>query len=198
MPRPRKGNGTAARPDGHPSRAADSRIHADPAAVAWLPLRRRAIVDDERFHRFRIRCNMWVKYLHNPKAVTGVFGESVPDLEELHFGQLLLNEGGQVSLSLDFVQLPENIPPRWREKGYDRVQLRLRFFGCNSLSVREAEHVIDPTVKFKLDLQTERAELLSHDSAFEMTVIFRQVDADFHPYRSKDRVDGYHHWYRGG
>lgn len=68
---------------------------------------------------------MWTEYNLDKKAVEGLFGDAPPELEDLLPHRLIVTAGGRVDLYLNFISMPPSIPHRWKECGYELLQVHL-------------------------------------------------------------------------
>jgi hypothetical protein len=125
----------------------------------------------------------WIEFLGNSEAVRGAFGDRVPELRELTLVQLVLDPAGDLALALNYGNLPEGAPGRWKEKGCDRLQLRLRF-AIGDVAIRRDEH--PRAQKVSILLEDKRLHVISADQSFELTAGFLDARIEFFPYRAKD------------
>jgi Immunity protein 50 len=139
---------------------------------------------------------MWAQHIHNVKAVYGTFGDNVPELKGLSFGQLLVNPVGAVALSLNLEKLPEGSPLRWPREGYDRLQFRVRFILITDLTIQKRNQAAGCESRFELEIRKDFARLSGSNSTFEFTCKFEQAYVEFYPFRSKGRVDRLEDWYK--
>jgi len=124
---------------------------------------------------------IWSDYLRNGQAVRGAFGESIPELRGLELVQLVLNPVGDIALTLDLGRLPDVVPSRWKDSGFDTLQLRMRF-AIGALAIRRND--VQGAWKVSVELEDNRLHVISDDGAFELTASFIDARIDFHPYRA--------------
>jgi hypothetical protein len=124
---------------------------------------------------------MWVDYLSNGRAVREAFGESIPELRGLELVQLVLDPAGDIALTLGLGRLPDNVPGRWKDKGFDKLQLRMRF-AIGAFAIRRDDAL--GAWKVSIELEGNRLHVISEDGLLELTAGFLDARLDFHPYRA--------------
>ena len=124
---------------------------------------------------------IWSDYLSNGQAVREAFGESIPELRGLKLVQLVLDPAGDIALTLDLGSLPDAVPSRWKDRGFDTLQLRMRF-ATSALTIRQNDAVGPGRVS--VELEDNRLHMITEDGAFEVTASFIDARIDFHPYRA--------------
>jgi hypothetical protein len=124
---------------------------------------------------------LWIDCLSNGQAVRSVFGQSVPQLRGLELVQLVVHAAGDLAITLNMNSLPDVVPTRWKEKGCDRLQLKLRF-AIGALVVRRDD--VLGGQKVSVDLAEGQLHVVSDDGAFELTSVFFDARIYFFPYES--------------
>jgi hypothetical protein len=135
---------------------------------------------------------MWIDYLSNSQAVRGVFGENIPELRRLELEQIILDPSGGVDVALNLGSLPDKIPARWMEKGFDSLQFRMRFT-VRELAIRRNGARV--TQKVSVELEDGRLHVVSEDGLFELTASVISARIEFFPYR-RDEYEFPPTWYR--
>jgi Immunity protein 50 len=99
----------------------------------------------------------WTQLLVDPRAVRAIFGETCPSLDGVELHEVVLDrDGPTVSLRFDLRDFPTDPPTKWREAGFNRVQVSLQAIGVRELDIRGL--LTEPT----LDLSTFRDCELVH------------------------------------
>jgi hypothetical protein len=124
---------------------------------------------------------MWSDNLRNAQAVHEALGESISELRGLELVQLVLDPAGDIALTLDLGRLPDVVPSRWKDQGFDKLQFRMRF-SIGALAIRRND-VLGPW-KVSVELEDNRLHVMSDDKEFELTASFLEARLDFHPYRA--------------
>jgi hypothetical protein len=127
---------------------------------------------------------MWIANLRNENAISGLFGAAVPDLRDLVFEQLVLNAPGEVALAFAFGKLPDVVPTRWRQKGYDSLQVRLRLIGVDELCFKLPTETLRS--KLALEFSVKELKIQFQDSATQLSIRFYEAIMDFYPFRAAD------------
>jgi Immunity protein 50 len=127
---------------------------------------------------------VWFEHIRNGQAVSSVFGGEIPTLEGLVLEQVIVNAPGELAIALNLECLPSSIPTRWREKGYDRLQFRMRYFGIDDLTIRQQPGTTSS--KVSVGLEKGRLRMASIDGSFEVISNFADALLEFYPYRSKE------------
>jgi hypothetical protein len=117
------------------------------------------------------------------KALQGTFGENAPALRGLQLEQLVLDPAGGIALALTLASLPDTVPGRWKDGGFDRLQLRM-IFATRALAIRRTDPV--GPARVSVELEDNKLHVKSDDGSFELTASFLDARLDFHPYRAKD------------
>lgn len=125
----------------------------------------------------------WIDHLQNGQALREAFGESIAELPGLELQQLVFDPAGDLALTLGVDSLPDVVPVRWKDKGFDRLQFRMRF-ATGALAIRRNDVLGTP--KVYIELGDNRLHMTSEDGSFELTASFLDARLDFHPYRAKD------------
>jgi hypothetical protein len=77
----------------------------------------------------------WTNFLANPKSLTSIFS-TPPSLENIRLLRLHLDENGPtLRLEVDINDYPDTPPPKWKEQGFNQVQLQLSFFPIESINI---------------------------------------------------------------
>ena len=126
---------------------------------------------------------MWAKHLRNGEAACAAFGKDTPDLRELQLVQVVVGPAGDLALTLDTRQLPITVPARWKERGYDRLQFRMRF-AIRDLAIRRQDAI--GAEKVSVELENGRIRVVADNGSFELTASFDDAVLQFHPYRDEE------------
>ena len=126
----------------------------------------------------------WIDTLGNGQAVREALGEAIPELRGLELAQLVLDPAGDLALTVNLGSFPDAVPSRWKEKGFDRLQLRIRF-AIGELAIRRND-AVGSGWRVSVELEDKRLHVISEDGSFELTASFIHARLDFYPYRAKE------------
>jgi hypothetical protein len=77
---------------------------------------------------------MWSDHISNPKTLAGIFGAEVPSNTDWIVASITMKFADQIYVALEKDLYLTTAPKRWKEKAYDRFQLRLSIFGVVNVS----------------------------------------------------------------
>jgi hypothetical protein len=127
---------------------------------------------------------MWIDHFRNGQSARGAFGDAIPDLKHLDLLQLVFNPPIELALSLNCHVMPNSIPHRWKERGYDRLQFRMNF-GLEGDLVMQGKCPA-ATQKTEIQLETGILRVISADGNFRITANYHEGILYFYPYKDSE------------
>lgn len=81
---------------------------------------------------------IWTDYLINDRGIKAIYALALPSLDAVEVRQVTFKiDGPTISLGLELPEFPENPPAKWRDKGHNRVYVRLDFSGVRDVELKE-------------------------------------------------------------
>lgn len=78
----------------------------------------------------------WISLLTNPEKISAIFLDDLPQLLNVDLHEISLNrESSAVNLRFDLVEYPKLPPKKWKDVGYNRVQIIMSFSGVYELDL---------------------------------------------------------------
>lgn len=78
----------------------------------------------------------WTDILLDPRTIRAIFGDQSPSLLGVELHRIdVTRDGPMVGLTFNVRDFPLDPPPKWREAGFNCVQIRLRGIGVQELHV---------------------------------------------------------------
>lgn len=120
----------------------------------------------------------WVFLTTNPEKIASVFSDDLPELFNVDLHEINMHrDAAAVTLRVDLLEYPNTPPKKWRDAGYNRVQIVLSFSGVYDLDLKGW------TENCSLDLfvtsQNGRIKLSTSEGKvrIELTADFLSVDS---------------------
>ncbi len=84
----------------------------------------------------------WLNQITNPKIITTIFGNNIPELMGVELHDIVFNrDGPTVVLRIDFANFPEKPPAKWLAQGFNCVQMQLALIAVKNTSfIRWGSH----------------------------------------------------------
>ena len=80
--------------------------------------------------------NNWLVAVNNPEGIFAIYGKDVPSLIGVELHEISLSRNAaSVALRFDTLSYPESPPQKWKDAGFDRVQLTLEFGVAQELNI---------------------------------------------------------------
>lgn len=128
----------------------------------------------------------WVDSLQNASAIKGVLGGEILELCGAHLSQVVVNDSGEVRLTIDLTQRPKCVPDRWTRTGYDKFQVRIALYDMTfsrALGGLIGGSEIAEFVLFAGKFEVRTVE------GFELFIAFSHAQGDLVPRHKKSDFD---------
>lgn len=80
---------------------------------------------------------IWADFLTDSAALYAIYGDELPALSQIDLHEILLHrDGARVSFRFDLPDFPKAPPKKWKESGFNRVQLKLLVVGIRDVSIK--------------------------------------------------------------
>ena len=119
----------------------------------------------------------WTDLLDDPRTVRAIFGEA-PPLDQVELLSIELDSWRRFATL--HIELPESAfpvfpPHKWREAGFNRVQVSLRCWSVRRLEIRGLQH--DPIVDLRIEREGElrRVRAATNEMSLDITADFLAV-----------------------
>ena len=118
----------------------------------------------------------WTELLVDPRTIRAIFGQA-PSLEQVELVSIVLNrDGPMATLSFELAEFPVDPPKKWREAGFNAVQVRLQALGVRALEIRglETTPILDLRLQREGDLLrvSGATDVMSIDITAEFLDVF--------------------------
>ena len=114
----------------------------------------------------------WYELAENPRAISEIY-TVVPSLQAKRLKEVRFDEGSKITFVVDMMVFPENVPMRWKQRGYNVLLLQLDFWEIRSVQVTRwsRDNIVDIQVERMINGQIEvqaisptcHVQLIAHD-----------------------------------
>ena len=99
----------------------------------------------------------WTKLLTDINKISAIFGDQEPSLKSVNLHEITLNrDGPKVVLRFDLPDFPKSSPKKWRQAGFNCVQIQLMALSIHDLKIEG----LDSECKCSIHISAKK-ELLS-------------------------------------